>query len=74
MDYKVKDITLADFGRKELDIAEAEMPGLMALREKYGKSKPLAGIKISGSLKQKNTQEHLSDVAQSCPTLCGSTP
>ncbi|MBR2723545.1 MAG: adenosylhomocysteinase, partial [Lentisphaeria bacterium] len=50
MDYKVKDITLADFGRKELDIAEAEMPGLMALREKYGKSKPLSGIKISGSL------------------------
>ena len=50
MDYKVKDITLADFGRRELDIAEAEMPGLMALREKYGKSKPLAGIKISGSL------------------------
>ena len=50
MDYKVKDITLADFGRKELDIAEAEMPGLMALREKYGKAKPLAGVKISGTL------------------------
>ncbi len=50
MDYKVKDISLADFGRKELDIAEHEMPGLMATREKYGPSKPLAGIKIMGSL------------------------
>ena len=42
-DYIVKDITLADFGRKELDIAETEMPGLMALRAEYGDSKPLAG-------------------------------
>lgn len=48
--YKVADITLADFGRKELDIAEKEMPGLMALREKYGESKPLAGARIMGSL------------------------
>ena len=39
--YKVADITLADFGRKEIDLAEKEMPGLMALREKYGESKPL---------------------------------
>jgi len=46
-DYKVKDINLADFGRKEVDIAEKEMPGLMALREKYGKEKPLAGAKIT---------------------------
>ena len=49
-DYKVKDIGLADFGRKELDIAEKEMPGLMAAREKYGKKKPLKGVKITGSL------------------------
>ncbi len=49
-DYKVADIALADFGRKELDIAEFEMPGLMATRKKYGKSKPLAGKKIMGSL------------------------
>jgi len=50
MNYKVKDISLADFGRKELAIAEHEMPGLMATRKKYGPSKPLAGVKISGSL------------------------
>ena len=42
--YKVKDISLADWGRKEITIAEAEMPGLMSLREEYGDSKPLAGI------------------------------
>lgn len=50
LDYKVKDISLADFGRKELDIAENEMPGLMATREKYGREKPLAGARIAGSL------------------------
>ena len=50
MDYKVKDISLADFGRKEIIIAEKEMPGLIALREKYGESKPLAGVRITGSL------------------------
>jgi len=49
-DYKVKDISLADWGRKELDIAEKEMPGLMATRAKYGPSKPLKGKKIMGSL------------------------
>ena len=49
-DYKVADLSLADFGRKEMDIAETEMPGLMALREKYGPSKPLAGARITGSL------------------------
>ena len=49
-DFIVKDITLADFGRKELDIAETEMPGLMALREEYGGSKPLSGARIAGSL------------------------
>ena len=49
-DYIVKDISLADYGRKELDIAETEMPGLMALRAEYGESKPLAGARIVGSL------------------------
>ncbi len=49
-DYYVKDISLADFGRKELDIAETEMPGLMALRTEYGASKPLKGARIAGSL------------------------
>ncbi|MBF0197637.1 MAG: adenosylhomocysteinase [Planctomycetes bacterium] len=49
-DYKVKDITLADWGRKELNIAEHEMPGLMATREQYGPKKPLDGVRIMGSL------------------------
>jgi adenosylhomocysteinase len=49
-DYKVADIGLADWGRKELAIAETEMPGLMALREKYGTEKPLKGARIAGSL------------------------
>ncbi|MCW5899334.1 MAG: adenosylhomocysteinase [Flavobacteriales bacterium] len=48
--YKVKDISLADWGRKEIELAEAEMPGLMALRERYGKEKPLAGARIAGCL------------------------
>ncbi len=48
--FKVKDITLADWGRKEITLAEAEMPGLMALREEYGASKPLAGARIAGCL------------------------
>ena len=50
VDYKVKDITLAEFGRKEIDIAQVEMPGLMALRLKYGKLKPLKNSRITGSL------------------------
>ena len=49
-EYKIKDIGLADFGRKELDVAEKEMPGLMAVREKYGSQKPLEGARIMGSL------------------------
>jgi adenosylhomocysteinase len=49
-DYQVADMSLAEFGRKELDIAEHEMPGLVATRNKYGPSQPLAGIKIMGSL------------------------
>lgn len=48
--YKVKDISLADWGRKEIRLAEAEMPGLMALRAEYGQSKPLAGARIAGCL------------------------
>jgi len=49
-DYKVKDLSLADWGRKEIRLAEQEMPGLMALRARHGKSKPLAGVKVMGSL------------------------
>ena len=49
-DYVVKDISLAAYGRKELDIAETEMPGLMATRAEYGKSQPLKGARIAGSL------------------------
>src|SRR5690606_26448501 len=49
-DYVVKDIGLADWGRKELDMAETEMPGLMAVREEFGKSQPLKGARIAGSL------------------------
>ena len=50
MKYKVKDIGLADWGRKEIKLAEAEMPGLMALREEFGKSKPLKGARVAGCL------------------------
>ena len=49
-EYKVKDISLAEFGRKEIQIAEKEMPGLMSIREKYAKGKPLAGVRVTGSL------------------------
>src|SRR5262245_39197196 len=48
--FKVKDLSLADWGRKEIILAENEMPGLMALREKYGKQKPLKGARIAGCL------------------------
>ena len=50
MDYKIKDISLHAFGKMEIEIAEVEMPGLMALQKKYGATKPLAGAKITGSL------------------------
>jgi len=49
-DFKVADLSLADFGRKEIDLAEHEMPGLMALRERYAAQQPLAGARITGSL------------------------
>ena len=48
--YRVADISLADFGRREIDLAQVEMPGLMSLRAEYGDTKPLAGARISGSL------------------------
>src|SRR5580658_8920880 len=50
MPFKIADIGLADFGRKEIAIAEVEMPGLMALRKKFGKDKPLKGARIAGCL------------------------
>src|SRR3982074_475320 len=49
-DFKVADINLAEWGRKEISIAEKEMPGLMAIGEQYAKSKPLAGVRVTGSL------------------------
>ena len=49
-DFKIRDINLADFGRKEISIAEKEMPGLMAIREKYAPDKPLEGVRVTGSL------------------------
>src|SRR5659263_365531 len=50
MDYKVADLTLAGYGRMEIELAEHEMPGLMAMRERYGADKPLAGARVAGSL------------------------
>ena len=49
-DYKVRDLSLADWGRKEISVAEQEMPGLMAVREKHGMTKPLSGVRVTGSL------------------------
>src|SRR5947208_9849889 len=49
-DYKVADLGLADFGRKEISLAEHEMPGLMAIREEYAEAQPLAGARVTGSL------------------------
>lgn len=50
LESKIADISLADWGRKELDLAEVEMPGLMSLREEFGAKKPLDGARVSGSL------------------------
>src|SRR5580698_2732741 len=50
MDYRVADLALADFGRKEIALAEHEMPGLMAMRAEYGAAQPLAGARVTGSL------------------------
>ena len=49
-DFHVKDITLADWGRKEISVAEHEMPGLVSVRKKFGPAKPLAGVRVTGSL------------------------
>src|SRR5580704_7888451 len=49
-DFKVADLSQAEFGRKEIDLAEHEMPGLMAMRAEFGTSKPLAGARVTGSL------------------------
>src|SRR3569832_2941265 len=49
-DYKVKDMSLAEWGRKEINIAEHEMPGLMSVRKKYSATKPLQGVRVTGSL------------------------
>src|SRR4051794_32937023 len=49
-DFQIRDISLADWGRKEITIAEEEMPGLIAIRQKYAASQPLAGVRITGSL------------------------
>jgi len=56
--YKVKDMALAEWGRKEIILAEQEMPGLMALRQEYGASKPLSGARIAGCLHM-TIQQHL---------------
>jgi adenosylhomocysteinase len=50
IDSKVADLSLADWGRKDMDLSEIEMPGLMALRSRHGEDKPFKGLKISGSL------------------------
>jgi len=50
LDFKVKDLSLAEWGRKSIDIAEHEMPGLMSIRRKYAPQKPLKGVRVTGSL------------------------
>ena len=68
IDYKVADLSLAKDGRKALDIAEKEMPGLMATRKKYGSEKPLSGKKLTGSL-------HMTvDLRRKCPTIFAQSP
>src|SRR5215472_15539661 len=49
-DYSVRDLTLAEWGRKTIEVCEQEMPGLMAIRKKYGPQKPLKGVRVTGSL------------------------
>ena len=56
--YKVADISLADWGRKEITIAEQEMPGLMSIRAKYAPSKPLKGVRVTGSLHARDRELH----------------
>ena len=57
-DFKVRDMSQADWGRKEIDIAEHEMPGLMSIRKKYAASKPLKGVRVTGSLQPKYRCSH----------------
>ena len=70
--YKVADMSLAEFGRKEIEISEHEMPGLMALRKKYGDSKPLKGARITGSLHMTIQTAVLIETLR--PTVCRSLP
>ena len=58
-DHKVRDLSLADWGRKEIDIAEQGMPGLMSIRRKYAPSQPLAGVRVTGSLHMTVSYTHL---------------
>ena len=58
MDFKVADLSLAEYGRNEIALAEHEMPGLMAMRERYGSEQPLKGAKIAGSLNLDDRQHH----------------
>ena len=72
-DYIVKDISLAEFGRKEISLAETEMPGLMATREEYGPKQPLKGARIAGSLHMTiQTAVLIETLARSAPTSAGS--
>ena len=72
-DYIVKDIALAEFGRKELSLAETEMPGLMATREDYGPKQPLKGARIAGSLHMTiQTAVLIETLVRSAPTSAGS--
>ncbi len=71
-DYIVKDIALADFGRKEISLAETEMPGLMATREEYGPKQPLKGARIAGSLHMTiQTAVLIETLTRSAPTCAG---
>ena len=58
-DFKVKDLSLANWGREEIILAEKEMPGLMAIRKEYGAKKPLAGARIAGCLERGNRRRVL---------------
>ena len=68
-DFKVADIDLADWGRKEIRMAEHEMPGLMALREEYAGKKPLAGARIAGSVSYTHLRAHETDSYLVCRLL-----
>ena len=69
--YKVADLSLADWGRKEIMLAENEMPGLMSLRKKYGASKPLAGARVAGCLHMTiQTAVPVSYTHLTLPTIC----